>query len=126
MQNDDTMSPLTAVEEMERSAGAVEAAISDFTKPSESTQVIETLERTQQVIARTYAGLAKWHAAAEVGVHHAGEQEPVDLQNPGWVRAQVALEEAAQYASDAASALERARMANMTARWFDEIRSDGV
>jgi type II secretory pathway pseudopilin PulG len=126
MQKDEMTSPLAAAGELEADARAVAAAISSFARPSDSTEVISTLRRAEQVIAQVYSGLASWHGAARVGVHHAGEEEPRDPQNPGWVRAQVALEEASQYASDAAAALERARLANMSARWFDEIRGTEV
>ena len=126
MQKNEAQNPIAAVGDMESSARAVADAIGDISKPSDITEVINTLSRVQQVMSQVYAGLASWHGLVELGVHHAGEELPVDLQNPSWVRAEVALEEASQYSKDAAAALERARIANMSARWFDEIRSDGV
>ncbi|MDI2097644.1 hypothetical protein [Ruicaihuangia caeni] len=126
VQEDTSTDPLALARELERSARAVADAVSSFSKPSESTEVLSVLKAAQQTVAAAYAELASWHGRAQLGVHHAGEHDPRDPQNPGWVRAQVALEEAAQYAADAAAALERARSANMSARWFDEISDDGV
>lgn len=126
MQNDENTGPLAPVVKMEVAAQAVAEAIANISRPSDVTEVISALSRVQQAMSRVYEGLAQWHGAAKLGVHHAGEQEPEDPRNPGWIRAEVALDEAAQYGSDAVAALERARLANMSARWFDEIRADGV
>jgi hypothetical protein len=126
MQDDEVAGPLAAAMRLETDARAVADSTAKIVKPSEVSEVIGTLSRIQQVMSQVYSGLASWHAAVELGVHHAGEREPDGPQNPGWVRAEMALEEASQYSRDAASALERARTANMSARWFDEIRADGV
>lgn len=125
MLNEEITGPIAAAVRMETDARMLADATAKIPRPSDVTEVINTLKRVQQVMAQVYAGLALWHGAVEFGVHHAGEEEPGDPQNPGWVRAEVALEEASQYASDAVAALERARIANMSARWFDEIRADG-
>lgn len=126
MHNDEVAGPLAAAMKLEADARAVADSTAKIARPSDVTEVIGTLSRIEQLMSQVYAGLASWHGAVELGVHHAGEKEPDGPQNPGWVRAEVALEEASQYSRDAAVALERARTANMSARWFDEIRADGV
>lgn len=124
MQQDEGREPIAATGELEHSARAVVEAISVISRPSDITEVLSRLTRVQEVMSQVYAGLASWHGMVEMGVHHSGEIQPTDAHNPGWVRAEVALEEASQYSKDAAGALERARSASMSARWFDEIRAD--
>lgn len=126
MQEDEASGPITAMQQMESCARAVVDAVAVISKPSDITEVIRTLGRAQELMSQVYAGLASWHGTVELGVHHAGEDQPADLQNPVWARAEVDLEVASQYSKDAAAALERARLASMSARWFDEIRADGV
>lgn len=118
--------PIEAALQLERDATAVADALRTISRPSDVAGVIGALERAQQVLAEVYGGLASWHREAELGVHHAGEQDPQVPTNRGWVRAEVALEEAAQYSHDTVAALQRARSANATARWFDEIRADDL
>lgn len=126
MQNNDATGPLAAAVALEAGARAVAESVSKIAKPSEITEVIGTLSRIQQLMSQVYAGLASWHGKVELGVHHGGETEPDGLRNPGWVRAEMALEEASQYSRDATAALDRARTANMSALWFDEIRAEGL
>jgi hypothetical protein len=116
-------SPLEAVVALESDAEAVAVALQTILRPSDVTEVIGALQRTQEALAGVYASLASWHRSVELGVHHGGDEHG-GLENPGWVRADIALEEASQYARDGFAALERARKANMSARWFDEIRAD--
>jgi hypothetical protein len=113
-----------ALAELERCAHAVADASQAISRPSDSPGIIGALGRVQLVLSNVYDGLAQWHGAAEVGVHHAGDEDTTDPRNPGWKRAELALNEAAQYSRDAVAALERARIATMSARWFDEIRAD--
>jgi hypothetical protein len=103
-------------------AGALADELRHIPRPSDSTVILEQLQTAQQHLAGAYRRLAAWHREVEVGVHHAGG--PGYMENPGWLPAEVALEEAAQYASDSARALDRAREANENAEWFDEIRAD--
>lgn len=126
MHEEETSGPIAAVQGMERGARSVADAITVISKPSDITEVIRTLGRVQELMSQVYAELASWHRTVELGVHHAGEDQPADPQNPVWVRAELALEEASQYSKDAAAALDRARLASMSAHWFDEIRADGV
>lgn len=116
---------IAAAARVEADTAALADAIAGISRPSDVTEALSILGRAQEAMARVSAGLASWHGAVEFGVHHSGEHSPDDPQNPGWLRAEVALEEAAQYSRDAAAALERARVANQSARWFDEIRADG-
>ncbi len=113
-----------ALAELERCAHAVADAARAISRPSDSPDIMSALGRVQQLLSSVYGGLAQWHGAAELGVHHAGEEDETDPRNPGWKRAELALDEAAQYSTDTVAALERARTATMSARWFDEIRAD--
>lgn len=126
MQDAENAEPIAAVATMEAAARAVVDATATIARPSDVTEIIEALSRVQQVMSQIYDGLGQWHGKAELGVHHGGEKSTGDPHNPGWIRAEIALGEASQYGSDAVAALERARIANMSARWFDEIRDDGV
>jgi hypothetical protein len=114
-----------AAERVEEVARELAASTRDIPKPSDSTALLESLKRSQETLDQVYRQLAEWHGAALEGVHHGGEKkEGADPLNRAWIRAELALQEAAQYGTDAAEALARARGANTVAQWFDEVITD--
>ncbi len=115
---------LQAAEELANSVKVLAAETRDIRRPSDTTALLSILRSVQDGLDGIYAGLADWHSHVEHGKHFAGIKEHSDLENPGWVRADIALREAEQYGADATAALERARSANQEAIWFDEIEDD--
>jgi len=114
-----------AAERLEQAATELTEAIHELRRPSDSNAILASLQVAQDGIDRVYAQLAQWHGKAVQGVHHAGEKiESIDPRNAGWLRAEIALQEAAHYGADAAEALERAQRANESALWFDEVIED--
>jgi len=116
---------IAAVERLEKAASQFAEAIREIPRPSDTPDLLDSLGAVQTTLEGVYAALATWHGAVVTGVHHGGERERGDPGNPGWVRADIALREAAQYSSDAAAALARAHKANDVALWFDELRDAG-
>jgi len=96
----------------------------DVPRPSDSYAVLGALTQAQTDLTDIYEQLAQWHAAAEVGVHHAGDDPSDESENPSWTRAELALRDAVRHSAAAAVALGLAHTANGVASWFDEILSD--
>ncbi|CAN5179278.1 hypothetical protein [Frigoribacterium sp. UYMn621] len=110
---------------LEDAARDLAASTRDIARPSDSKGILEGLRRSQESLNQTYRQLADWHGRVVEGVHHGGEKDGrADPHNPGWIRAELALQEAAQYGADAVAALTRAENANEIARWFDEVLDD--
>lgn len=118
-------SQIAAAERLEDAAKQFAEATKEIVRPSDTAALLLSLGTVQSTLDDIYTSLARWHGQVVEGVHHAGEDERGDPGNPGWVRADVALREAAQYGADAAAALVRAHSANDVALWFDEIRDAG-
>jgi len=109
----------------------VEAArnVSQATKmlrsPSESGPLLDRLRSAQQELDAAYLNLAAWHSGVIEGVHHHGEdEERRDPITPAWIKAELALREAAAYGGNVAEALDRANAANAVAQWYDEEMGD--
>lgn len=117
---------LAAAEDLEEAAKRFAAETREIPVPSETSALLLSLAAVQSTLDGVYTELARWHRGVVLGVHHAGEDERGDPENPGWMRADVALREAAQYGAQAADALGRAHSGNEVALWFDEIRDDGA
>ena len=113
-----------AAEELESAVRTFADGTREIVKPSDGGALLLRLAAVQSTLGEVYAALSRWHAGAVKGRHHAGDDERGDPENPSWLRAGVALEEAAQYSRDAASALDRARTADEVALWFDELQVD--
>lgn len=96
----------------------------DVRRPSDSHALLEALTQAQTDLTGIYEQLAAWHAAAEVGVHHAGDDDADPSENPSWTRAAFALRDSARHSAATAVALGVAHTANGVATWFDEILSD--
>lgn len=112
-------------ERVEEAAHELVQSTRDVARPSDSTALLESLKRSQEALDDVYRQLADWHGAVLEGVHHGGEKsEGAEPLNRSWIRAELALQEAAQYGGDAAGALGRARGANTVALWFDEVVGD--
>lgn len=119
-------SQLLAARQLEKAARDFAATMAtEITRPSDTTDLLLNLGTIQGTLNEVYTGLALWHGQVVHGVHHAGEDERGDPENPGWVRADIALREAAQYGADATAALDRAHRANDVALWFDDVRLSG-
>lgn len=118
-------SQVLAAEHLEKAARDFAATTAEITKPSDAAALLLSLGAVQGTLNEVYIRLAQWHGQVVHGVHHAGQDERGDPQNPGWVRADIALREAAQYGADATAALDRAHRANDVALWFDEVRLSG-
>ncbi|HAM25541.1 MAG TPA: hypothetical protein DCP11_02255 [Microbacteriaceae bacterium] len=111
-------------EALAAAAHDVADSTADIPKPSDSYAILASLAGTQESLTRAYEQLAAWHGQVVEGVHHAGEAEGGDPDNPGWVNAERSLRRAADRSAAAAEALRTAHTANGVARWFDEIRAD--
>ncbi len=111
-------------EKLESAARDLVRLTREVLRPSDSHALLGNLTTAQESLAQVYVQLAEWHSQVVQGVHYAGEEEPGGAGNTGWVRAELALEEAARSGKAAAEALNRAHSANGLARWFDEVRSD--
>jgi hypothetical protein len=96
----------------------------DIPRPADSYIMLGLLAGAQETLAVVYRQLAAWHAQVKHGVHHGGEHESSVPGDPSWVRAELALQEAARYADAAVDALKRAHLANGVARWYEEIVVD--
>jgi hypothetical protein len=93
--------------------------------PSESGPLLDRLRNAQLALDDAFLNLAVWHGGVVEGVHHHGEdEERRDPITPAWIRAEIALREAAAYGGNAADALERASAANAVAQWYDEEIGD--
>ncbi len=125
MTDEQKSNQVKTAELVEEAVQALVRSTSDLPRPSDSTALLESLKRSQETLDQVYRQLADWHGAALEGVHHGGEKkEGTDPLNRSWIRAQLALLEAAQYGADAADAVGRARDANTVAQWFDEVIDD--
>ena len=91
-------------------------------RPFDSYSLLGSLAVAQEVLAQIYAQLAEWHGQVLQGVHHSGEDERGSLDNPGWARAELELQDAAHHAAAAEASLRRAHSANGVVKWFDEAR----
>jgi hypothetical protein len=118
-------SQIQAAEDLESAVKLLAAETREIPRPSDTTTLLTILHSVQATLDEVYSGLADWHSHVEHGKHFVVKTEHADLENPGWVRADIALREAEQYGADATAALERARSANEEAIWFDEIEDDG-
>jgi hypothetical protein len=124
--NEQTKSPqLHAVEQMDHAVRRLAAQKSGSGSTAEAVELLAGLQSVQAVLGAVYTDLAKAQEALVHQAHHAVGTQPNAPENPAPVRADLALEEAAQYGKDAAAALERAREAVEVAVWFDEIEVDG-
>jgi hypothetical protein len=113
------------IERLEEAARNLAESTLDIPRPSDSKGILEGLRRSQETLDQIYRQLAEWHGSVVEGVHHSGEKTAGgDPHNPGWIRAELALQEAAQYGADAVAALARAEGANELAVWFDEVLDD--
>jgi hypothetical protein len=125
MLNTQKSDQIEAAERLVRAARELHVVTTDIPHPSDSNAILASLEAAQEAIDRVYMQMADWHGRAVQGVHHAGEKVmSVDPRNTGWIRAEVALQEAARYGADALDALERAQEGNESALWFDEVIED--
>jgi len=116
---------LHVVEQMGHAVKKLEAQVGDSGSTAESVELLAGLQSVQASLSAVYTDLAKAQEALIHQAHHAVAADPNAPENPAPVRADLALEEAAQYGKDAAAALERAREAVEVAVWFDEIEVDG-
>lgn len=124
--NEQTKSPLVhVIEQMDHAVKKLAARVGDAGGPTETAELLAGLQSVQATLGTVYADLAKAQEALVHQAHHSAGAQPNAPENPAPVRADVALEEAAQYGKDAAAALERAREAAEVAVWFDEIEVDG-
>ncbi|WP_033373881.1 hypothetical protein [Glaciibacter superstes] len=118
-------SQIRAAEQLEKVATELAEKTKEIPKPSDISALLLSLSSVQSTLDAVYAHLAQWHGQSVQGTHHAGQDERGDPDDPGWIRAEIALREAAQYGADAAEALVRAHSANEVTLWFDEIRNAG-
>lgn len=116
---------IAAARQLEEVAKKFAEATASIPNPSETGDLLLSLGSVQSTLSGVYAALAQWHGEVVEGVHHGGEDHRAHAMNPGWVRADVALREAAKYGEDAAEALARAHAANDVALWYEEIRDAG-
>ncbi len=91
-------------------------------RPFDSYTLLGNLTAAQEALAQIYTQLAKWHGQVLQGVHHSGEDERGSLDNPGWARAELELQDAARHAAAAVASLRRAHSANGVVKWFDEAQ----
>lgn len=125
MADDQKTNQVQTAERVEHAVQELARSTRDIPRPSDSTPLLESLQRSQATLNQVYRQLAEWHGAALEGVHHGGEEkEHADPLNRSWTRAELALQEAVQYGENASDALGRARGANTVARWFDEVIDD--
>lgn len=124
MTDDQKPGPAVTAQRLEEATRDLVRSTLQIPRPSDINAVLGSLGTAQGVLAQAYEQLAAWHSQVVPGVHHAGEHETDDSGNPAWVRAELALHEAAHHSTNAAEALKRARSATGVARWFDEIKAD--
>lgn len=124
--NERTKSPqLHSVEQMDHAGKKLASQVGAAASPAEGVELLVGLQSVQATLSAVFTDLAKAQEALVHKAHHAAGAAPNAPENPAPVRADLALEEAAQYGKDAAAALERAREAVEVAVWFDEIEVDG-
>jgi hypothetical protein len=126
MATNEVSSQVRSAEELAATVRAFADDIHEIRRPADGERLLLNLGAAQAVLTQIYDDLAQWHwhtNAAERSSVVAGNKidEP---GNPGWRRASLALQEAAQYSRDAAAALDRARTSDEVALWFDEIEID--
>lgn len=124
MADNDAPNPVPAAEKLDAVTGDLVRLTRGVLRPSDSHQLLGNLTTAQESLAQVYVQLAEWHSQVVQGVHYAGEEDSGSSGNAGWLRAELALEEAARCGRAAAEALKRAHSANGLARWYDEVRSD--
>ncbi|HEU0206598.1 MAG TPA: hypothetical protein VFQ74_07900 [Pseudolysinimonas sp.] len=113
------------VEQLGHAVRKLAAQLGDSESPAEAVELLAGLESVQAMLGAIYTDLANAQEARVQRAHHAVRGEPSTPDNPAPVRADLALDEAAQYGTDAAAALGRAREAVDVSAWFDEIEVDG-
>lgn len=124
--NEQTKSPqVHVVEQMGHAVEKLASQVSRAASPAETAELLAGLRSVQAALGAVYTDLAKAEEELVHKVHRAVGTAPGAPENPAPMRADLALEEAAQYAKDAAAALERARAAAGVAVWFDDIQVDG-
>jgi hypothetical protein len=111
---------MTATEKLDGAAKALARAVQELPDPSDTTDLLALLSSAQSTMNEVYGRLAEWHLEF-IRSRTGNEHEP---EGPAWIRAEMALQEAAQYARDAAAALDRARVANEVGLWADELKFD--
>lgn len=124
MADNDAPDPVRTAEKLEAVTRDLVLLTREVLRPSDSHLILGNLTTAQESLAQVYVQLAEWHSQVVQGVHYAGEEETGSTGNAGWLRAELALEEAARSGRAAAEALKRAHSANGLASWFDEVRSD--
>ncbi|TFC57879.1 MULTISPECIES: hypothetical protein [unclassified Cryobacterium] len=94
-------------------------------RPSDSYELLGSLQAAQESLAQVYAQLAGWHGAAVDGTHYNGED---DHGTPGLPavgadgQATGLLNLAAASAATTADLVAKAHAANAVVRWFDEVK----
>lgn len=115
-----------------RAAEALDSAATEFSETtrelprlSDISALLLSLGSVQPTLDAVYTRHAQRQGQVVREVHHAGEDDRGDPDNPARVRAEIALREVAQYGADTAAAATRTHGANEVMLWFDEIRVAG-
>lgn len=108
---------------LQQAAGDLAESLSGHAQADNIAAVLTSLTRTQESLDEVYVALAAWHERT-AGHRPASSEFDAGGEFGFWMRAELALREAAQYGANVASALTRARHASQEAQWFREESGD--
>lgn len=103
--------------ELEEAARTLAHSTLTVPRPSDSYTLLGELHAATDHLAQVCQQLAAWHAHAEDGTHHDGEDARGD--GTGAQAAAGQLRQAASALSDATQAIMAAHAANGVVRWYD-------
>lgn len=121
--SDEPPTQLQASNVLQQAAADLAGSITGDLQANSIAAVLTSLTRTQERLDEVYAVLATWHGRT-AGHKPASSEFEAAGEYGLWIRAELALREAAQYGAKAASALTRARHASQEAWWFHEESED--
>jgi len=114
---------MQAANVLQQAAADLAGSITGDLQANSIAAVLMSLTRTQERLNEVYAALATWHGRT-AGHKPASSEFETAGEYGLWIRAELALREAAQYGANVASALTRARHASQEAQRFHEESED--
>ena len=102
MSDNDELDQVHTAEKLEAVARDLVHLTREVLRPSDSHLLLGKLTTTQESLTQVYVQLAEWHDQVVQGVHYEGDEVPGGAGNTGWLRAELALEEAARSSKAAA------------------------
>ncbi|MBT2534668.1 MULTISPECIES: hypothetical protein [unclassified Arthrobacter] len=112
----DTNGPRRAAQQMQEAARYLARAARNLDAPSDSHEILRSLQETQGSIAQTIRELAQWHRAAAAGTHYS---RPHNESARGVMTAVSELDLAAQEADALQETLNRAHGGSSVVDWLE-------